>query len=1705
MEDISWKTIDIMFKDNPNFLIKHHIESYNEFFSNGIINIFKSTNPLKFFKEEIGKNSGKYKYNCNIYLGGKQGDKIYFGKPIIVDKDEDGKREHYMYPNEARLRNMTYAFTIHYDVVIEYTLLVNNNSGKLGMEQYDMLTPDMDGMTQVIEKVYLGKFPIMLQSNLCILNKLTPQTRYNFGECKNDNGGYFIIDGKEKVILSQEGRADNMLYIKDDFNELYSCSAEIRSVSEDASKPVRTLAVRLVREQPSLYNGNIVIAVPNVRKPVPLFILMRALGIISDKSIIEHCLLDIKKYDTLLDLFKPSIYDAGYIFTQSAALEYIKTLTKGYTVEHVLEILMNYFLPHIGEMNFKAKALYIGYMVKRLLLVHTKNEKETDRDSYRYKRIEHPGILLYGLFREYFKKQRDDLYLKMDKKYYYNNNFVNYQDLDFLNLIKQNQQDFFSNRIVEEGFRKAFKGNWGADSHTKKLGVVQDLNRLSFFGFLCQMRKTNLPIAADGAKIIAPRRLNATQYGYLCPIHSPDGGNVGLHKHLSMSTHITSGCSIRPYINYLRKLKIKLLEECNIDYLSKTTKIFLNGRWIGVSATPLEIISIMRLHRRNNLIDIYTSIFFDIKRNEILICSDAGRPTRPLFYMYNNELSFEREKVMNKYDKNELTWNNIIYGFGNEKKSYLNNNCKITFTTASVEKLLNDSAIVEYIDTQEGEGMLLANSQLVRGQYNEKNVTHCEIHPSLILSIQANQVIFPQNNPYPRNAFACGQAKQAVSIYHSNYTLRIDKSALILNYGQIPLTKSKYLKYATNEEHPFGENAIVAIMCYTGYNVEDAVIVNEGALKRGLFRTTYYNSYEAHEELENVGGAKSNLFFTNPQKDAKVVSLKEGFDYSKLDDETGIIRENEIIDEKTIVMGMATSNIDKEYIDSSITPKKAQTGIVDKSFITKNDKGKRLAKVRIRAERIPAIGDKFCSRAGQKGTIGIILPEQDMPTTANGIRPDIIVNPHAMPSRMTIGHLIETLTSKVGCLYGSYYDCTAFVNKGEKTEILGKLLTKENYHKSGTEVLYNGMTGEQLEADIYFGPTYYERLKHMPKDKINYRAKGPRQALTRQTVQGRANNGGLRIGEMDRDCLIAHGLSYFISESMMVRGDQYKLAVCNKTGCIAIYNEKKNLFLSPIADGPIQFKDITKYGANIVNISKFGRDFSIVNVPYSFKLLLQELKTMNCTMRIITEKNVNQLIPLLHGNDIENAGFKDFDDIMFKIKNELNKDGFLDTDPPEVLERTPQEIQEPRSIKIQPWTDDGGDWENEKEYEMGTGMPEDYNKDLHEIDQWGRFVVGKKVKPKYLEREAPDERSIIYTIDKIYQDLRTEPSKIVVHVLYDDINGFEKKKQYDIKELELLDDTTFIDHEFKVGDLVNWMTTDDEGNKIRGQQIYRIKSLKDQSILYKGTHGTEEAKYNNYKEASLEKKIKTETGEEKWVFAMNKDVKELRLIMKDEPFVEDFSPKSPEGIFDERDLITVGSTVIYRGKFDDKYIVKDANYNTGKVFIEPKDVKEGEPSDPPDWVPIKELQWLLDEDGNTPNNSEASPQYIPQASTLTEKGNLSSTFDTKDTTKEPEYLIGDNVEYNGIKYEVQDYDTAKNTVDLINPMGDDKVITVSTSEVNEIDTPDQTTITTTVQGNDDDDLEVLKTKEPEKEPDEKKDDKTQNGGTHTIKINTQPF
>ena len=1245
LTSVSWKLIDKYFTDNPNNLVAHHLESYNDFFNNGINRIFRENNPIRFVEREDESDKAGKRNECLLYLGGKDGSKIYLGKPIIYDENNT----HYMYPNDARLRNMTYGITIHYDVDVDFVYYVGDEKKEHSM---------------TLDKIYLGRFPIMLQSDLCILKSLAKEVRFNMGECRNDYGGYFIIDGKEKLIISQEKFADNMLYIKvNKSDDTYSHSAEIRSVSEDTSKAVRTTAVKIVAPSPTLSNNQIVVVVPNVRKPVPLFILMRALGIVSDLDIIKTCLLDIGKNSNYVDLFIPSVHDANKIFNQETALEYIATFTKRGTVSSVIEVLSDYFLPHVGELNFLEKAYFVGFMVNKLLRVYTKENKPTDRDNFRFKRIESPGTLIYELFREYYLIQKKDITQKIDQEYYYHKGEYKDEDVmsrkekgqlknkpketdkykdNFISLIETNFKQFFKDRVVESGFKKAFKGNWGAQTHTKRLGTVQDLNRLSWNTFISHLRKINLPLDAS-AKVIGPRLLNSSQWGLIDPLDTPDGGNIGLHKHLSICAYISSGSSSYPIIKWLRaNTAMKILLECSPENLGNSTKVFVNGNWIGIVDSPIEVINIIKLYRRNGLISVYSSVGFDYENNEINVYTDAGRLSRPIYYIEHGKESFNRKEIIEALNKGTITWEQIVSGVKNKvddkfsaKKNKIYDLDEL-YTGIGKEQetvfnfLQKNKSLVDYIDTSEEESALIAISQ--EDLKKSKYYTHLEIDPSLLLGVMGNQIIYPENNPFPRNSFSCGQSKQAVSVYHSNYQMRIDKMGVILNYGQIPLIKSRYLEYINNEEQPYGVNAIVAIMAYTGYNVEDAILINEGSVARGIFRTTYFSMYEAKEESSKVNGLM-NSKFANIQKN-NVIKLKQGYDYSMLDDH-GMIKEGTQLNDKIMLIGKINSNLENKdvWIDDSVKPKKGQLGYVDKSFITLGEEGFNVAKVRIREERVPAIGDKMASRAGQKGTLGLIIPEEDMPFTADGLRPDLIINPHALPSRMTIGQIVESLLGKVCTSYGAFGDCTAFQVKGSNYSTYAPLLVKAGFNSSGNQLLYNGMTGEQLQADIYLGPTYYMRLKHMVKDKINYRARGPNTALTKQPVQGRANDGGLRIGEMERDGVLAHGMSYFLNESFLVRGDEYYIAVCNKTGSLAIYNEARNLFLSPLADGPVQFATNADGSMNIKNVSRFGRSFSILRVPYSLKLLIQELQVMNVQLRIITDDNVDQLLSMSYSDN----------------------------------------------------------------------------------------------------------------------------------------------------------------------------------------------------------------------------------------------------------------------------------------------------------------------------------------------------------------------------------------------------------------------------------------------------------------------------------------
>ena len=1228
--NISWNVIHSMFKENSNLFVEHHISSYNSFFSSNIKNIFKDNNP-SILNKQYNDKTGDYNLKCDLYFGGKDNSKIYYGKPTIYDDDQ---YPHLIFPNEARLKNKTYGFNIYYDIDVI-----------LKIYKPDKDSYDIEEIT--LSKICLGKFPIMLKSNLCILNKLTPNACYNLGECINDKGGYFIIDGKEKVIVCQEQFANNTIYIKSDYSDIYSHNAEIRSVSEDSSKPVRVTSIKIVKPNDKYTNNQIVVAIPNVRKPIPLFIVFRALGILSDKRIIQYILLNLERHKDYIDLFIPSIHDSNCIFTQDSALKYISTFTKHKTIPSTMNILINYFLPHIGEYQFDQKALFLGHMTFKLLKVFNNVDKPTDRDSFKYKRIETAGSLLYNLFREYYQSMLHVIVKRFDNEYYYKNNSKIYDDDNFGNLIKNNYKTFFSEDgfSVQKGFMKAFKGQWGSKEYTSKEGIVQDLNRLSYNSALSHCRKLNLPLSST-AKVVAPRLLHASQWGFIDPVDTPDGGHIGLHKHLAISTRISDTTPLVDMVKWiLNNTDVTVLTKCSLLLCDNETKIFINGSWIGMNKYPYELLNKFNIYKRNGLIPILSTISFNIQDNLIEIFCDSGRLTRPIFYMDNEMPSYH--KVLDKLNQNKFTWNELLTGF--IKKNYE----AINYTNIyKIEELYNDTVTLDNLTKHQGildfiDSSIMNTALININDFdNLAKYTHIEIHPSLLLGVMGNQIIYPNQNPLSRDLFSCGQSKQAVSLYSSNYQFRTDKMGVVLNYGQIPIIKSKYLSYINNLQHPYGENVIVAIMSYNGYNVEDSILFNKASIDRGLFRTTYFTTYEDYENSSNTTSEslkekESKTIFANVSKYPDVLNMLNNYEYHHLDD-NGIIKENTVMHDKIIIIGKISES-DKTIYDQSIKTKKGQLGLVDKVFVSENEQGHRLAKVRIREERIPSIGDKFCSRCGQKGTIGLIIPEENMPFSSNGLKPDIIINPHAIPSRMTIGQLIETIVGKASLINGTFANCTAF--EDPLLNEYSKVLTQNDFHSHGEEILYDGLSGQQINANIFIGPTYYMRLKHMVKDKINYRASGPKNNLTRQTVQGRANDGGLRIGEMERDAIICHGMTSFLKNSLIDRGDKFYMAICNNSGTIAIYNKVKNILFSPYVDGPVKFDNIDLFINKNDNISdktdnplqsmnelnkisyttKFGKDFSIVQVPFCFKLLMQELLTMNIQMRLITSDNIETL------------------------------------------------------------------------------------------------------------------------------------------------------------------------------------------------------------------------------------------------------------------------------------------------------------------------------------------------------------------------------------------------------------------------------------------------------------------------------------------------
>ena len=642
------------------------------------------------------------------------------------------------------------------------------------------------------------------------------------------------------------------------------------------------------------------------------------------------------------------------------------------------------------------------------------------------------------------------------------------------------------------------------------------------------------------------------------------------------------------------------------DELKNMCKIFLNGKWIGIHKDPDFLYKIMRLLKLNSIIHIYTSIYWDIHINEIYIFCDSGRLLRPIFVLKKMGSLYSNELIEGNFNK-MTHWNHLIHGEHMyqldseisiyDERYHKNEFIKIKELHENYISYLEDNiSQIEYIDPLETEGFLIGKSIYSL----DKEYTHCEIHPSLMLSALTVNIPFPEHSQYPRNVFSCQQTKQAVGLYSSAYNTRFDTFSHILNYPQKPIVTTRFKKYTDVDKLPYGVNAIVAIASYTGYNQEDGLILNKTSIQRGMFNSLYFRSYEDKEE--NDGNRR--IYFGNPNN-YKDIQKGKTIRFNKLD-QNGIVNEGSYVDANDAIIGKCgeETNIDGKIINiiSGKTVKFSTSGIVDKVIVTKNKNNLRNAKVRIRKNKIPTVGDKYSSRPGQKGMCGLVLEQEEMPFTKDGIVPDMIINPHAIPSRMTINQLLECVLGKSSCLGGFLGDATAFQNND--IHDYARLMEKYNYNEWGNEILYSGITGEQLKTSIFIGPTYYQRLKIMVADKMHSRGKGPLQALNRQPAAGRSNNGGLRIGEMERDSILAHGISDFLNESMMERSDKYSMNIDNRTGLISNGEESDN----------------------IVNLQ----------IPYSMKLLLQELQSMSIAPRLITNDSVEN--PMIH--EYIEQGFK---------------------------------------------------------------------------------------------------------------------------------------------------------------------------------------------------------------------------------------------------------------------------------------------------------------------------------------------------------------------------------------------------------------------------------------------------------------------------------
>jgi len=1301
-------------------LVRHQIESYNNFINYQIQKTIDMFNPVTIHSEH------DYLPEHDVHLLDTivrfENFKLY--PPQIHENNGATKM---MLPQEARTRNFTYASTMTIDLRIDY--IIRNT------ENID--TPKV--IHKYLPKINIGKMPIMVKSSICMLYQNRNIHPLYTGECHMDCGGYFIIKGSEKTVLGQERAAENRVYCFDGKNTTkWAWFAEIKSVPDfKCISPKQT--EMMIASKNNGFGHGIYISIPRIKQPIELFVLFRAFGIVSDKNVCQYILLDIDQSmnSELLDFLQASIIDANKYMTQEDAMRHITSLVAYMPMNmdketgarkkraFAQEVLDNDLFPHCSSLT--QKLYLLGYMAKKLIQTSKGWLPPDDRDSYINKRIELTGTLLNNLFRNYFNK----LVKEMQKQVIREINTGSWRSTeDFESIINMtNIYKIMKSTTIENGINRALAtGDFSIkQSSSSKVGVAQVLNRLTYVASLSHLRRINTPLEKSG-ELIAPRKLHNTTWGFLCltgdceilmsdkstikkmkymidgdrvntvnpetlfdepsdiyscfskmpdrlfeittisgrkikatanhpflimmdgknvwkdvselspnnklivreangkyntdlldtiieitpelvydfttrsnnhsfvassfvthncPAETPEGQSIGVVKNISYLGHITIPTNSSPLREYVKQFIIPIESIVSSEELYGKVKVFVNGAWIGICENPNELYADMKDKKYKGIINIYTSIIFNYKMSEIRICNDGGRLTRPVLKVRNNRALITHD-IIRQLNAKELCWNDLL------------TSCKL------------DESVIEYIDPEEQDNSMIAmkakDQYLLNNENIKFNYTHCEIHPSTIFGVLASCIPFPEHNQAPRNTYQTAMAKQAMGVYATNYDHRMDKTAYVLNYPTRPLVETRVMNFLHLNNIPSGCQIHVAIMTHTGYNQEDSVLINKGSIDRGLFLATIYHT----EKDEDKNIIRDEIIRCKPDK-TKTKGIKFG-NYDKLN-EKGFIQENELVENRDVIIAKIIPIKENrndptkiiKFEDQSKTFRTTEETYIDKNYTGRNGDGYNFAKVRVRTLRKPVMGDKVSSRHGQKGTVGNIIPEMDMPFTKDGLRPDIIINPHAIPSRMTIAQLKETLLGKVLLQLGMFGDGTSFGNLDVKT--IATELQRVGYESYGNEVMYNGLTGEQLETSIFIGPVFYQRLKHMVNDKQHSRSIGPMVNLTRQPAEGRSRDGGFRIGEMERDVMIAHGASRFCRERLYDASDKYSLYVCKKCGLTAAFNDSNSNKVSTYSD----------FSIHLCKTCGNKTDFAKVEVPYAFKLLSQELQTINIVPRIITE------------------------------------------------------------------------------------------------------------------------------------------------------------------------------------------------------------------------------------------------------------------------------------------------------------------------------------------------------------------------------------------------------------------------------------------------------------------------------------------------------